>query len=150
MIKLSDYLTADNIAILQAVNKWELLYKMIDLIEFSPEIKLDKNIVYQKIVEREKILSTGIGKGIAVPHVRIEESDKFYLAFAVLKNPIEYESIDSKPVRFVVMIISAPLMHKEYLKILSALVLVFKNEETCSKILNCSTAQNVYELIRKL
>jgi len=150
MIKISDYLKPECIKIADAKDKWDLLAQMVGLLDIPEKNHISRDYVYQKVVEREKIFSTGIGKGIAVPHLRIEGIEKFHTALAILKNPIPYASIDDKPVRFVMMVIIPSSMHKEYLKILAALVLIFKNENTISKILECTTSGEIYGILCEL
>jgi len=95
------------------------------------------------ILERESIMSTGIGLGVAVPHEKCAEIDDFFIAVAVLKEPVDWDAIDEKPVRIVFLIGSPEGRQTDYLKLLSKIVLLVKNQSRREKIIASTTPEEV-------
>ena len=98
-MRISDILTEEVIATgLPGGSKEEIIDAMIDLVASSPKV-VDKEKVREAVFEREKIMSTGVGNGFAVPHGKTDAVSDIVAAFAVTAEPIDYESIDEKPAR---------------------------------------------------
>ncbi len=76
--------------------------------------------------EREEIMTTGIGFGIAVPHAKLESVHKLAFAIGISKKGIDFNSIDGQPVHLVVLVAAGERQHKEYLKLLSKIMSVLK------------------------
>jgi len=93
-MRLSDYLKPEYVQInLQADSKEHLLDAMIALAAKNPAVT-DIEKVKQAIFDREKIMSTGVGKGFAIPHGKTDAVEDIVIAFAVTASPVEYESMD--------------------------------------------------------
>src|SRR3981081_3996108 len=100
-MKLINYLKPEYIAVgLTADTKEELLTKMVDLASKNPHV-LDKEKVRTAILERERIMSTGVGKGFAIPHGKTDAVNDIVLAFATTAEPVDYSAMDNEPVRLV-------------------------------------------------
>ena len=100
------------------------------------------------ILERENIISTGIGVGLAIPHTRRNIIKDFVASAVLIKgNGCEWNSIDNQPVNFAILIASPQDTHKEYLKILANSVLVWKNEEKRNKILSANNEAEIYDAL---
>lgn len=147
MIKLSNLLSEHDIVIGSSSSKWDALLELVNCITQKPQLASLKDEIMRSMAEREEIMSTGIGRGIAVPHVRIAGLDKIYITFGVFRNPIEYASIDDKPVRIVVLMVVPQDMHREYLRVLSKVVLVLKNPELCNGLLNAESHHEIYTIL---
>ena len=109
----------------------ELLVRLIkneNLVEDIAALK-------QSIFSREKLMSTGIGLGIAIPHVRIKGVDNIIIAIAINKDGIkDYESLDGSPVRMVIMIIAGEEQHRDYLMLLSQIVKILKKNSEPQRV----------------
>jgi len=148
-MRLTDYLKKEYIAIgLEVTSKEALLNAVVDLAGKNPAVK-DVEKVRQAIFEREKIMSTGVGKGFAIPHGKTDAVDDIVLAFAVTATPIEYESMDNAPVRLVLLLVSRDNLVGQRLKLLSRASKVMNNEAARSALLKAQTADEAIEIFRQ-
>ena len=93
-------------------------------------------------------MSTGIGLGLAVPHVRLEGGDEQMVAVGLSPEGIDdYESVDKSIVRLVVMIIGGKGQHKEHISLLASIVSLFKNDAVRASILASKTEQELYSAL---
>jgi nitrogen PTS system EIIA component len=111
MININDFLNSDKIIPdMTASSKQEAIGLLVDKI-FSGEpdrsFPIDRDAVLQEVMKRENMQSTGIGNGVAFPHARIEGWGDFAMAMGVCRSALEFESIDSIPVKFVFLMISS-------------------------------------------
>src|SRR5687768_14473706 len=83
-----------------ATTKEEVLMKMVDMLGASPKV-LDVEKVRRAILEREKIMSTGVGHGFAIPHAKVDALADIVAAFATLAEPTDFQALDGQPVRIV-------------------------------------------------
>ncbi len=87
------------------------------------------------IRDRERILSTGIGQGIAIPHAKIPSVSGFVAALGISKDGIPFDSLDGKPAHLIVMIAGPEGQNEEYLRILARFTATLKPEETRNRII---------------
>ena len=146
LMKLSNLITPDRIIDLKAGTKNDALKELFRIIEQAPEIT-DRKKFETSIIERESILTTGIGFEFAVPHVKIPSVSNFVMALG--RNPagIDFDSLDGRPVKIVVMIGSSDRQRDEFLKVLAAVVLRFKEEDFRKKILKAKTPDEIIALL---
>jgi PTS system nitrogen regulatory IIA component len=121
----------------------------LDIFTFITHIKKDK--ILEELLNREEFASTGIGKGIAIPHSRDRLKiglHETYVPVIFLKNAIEYNSVDSMPVQVLFMIFTADTT--SHLQILSKISYCLKNSELLSVIENKNKDNNLIDLIFKI
>ena len=99
------------------------------------------------IFERESVMSTGIGDGIAIPHVRIPEVTRAILGVAVAPEGIEFDTLDNKPVHVMVLFATPEGSDKEYLGLLAQVMLALRNTELFDDLLACEAPEEVYALL---
>jgi nitrogen PTS system EIIA component len=146
VVAISDYLDARLVVFLESENRDDALQELVSLLNKSDKL-LDPELFFQAILEREKIVSTGIGLGVAIPHAKLEGYDDFFIAIGIQrKKGIEWNALDGAPVRLVFMIGGPDNKQTEYLKILSHLTMAIKNEERRKKLLKAYHPQEVIEL----
>jgi mannitol/fructose-specific phosphotransferase system IIA component (Ntr-type) len=145
-MKLSSLVTPDRIIDLKAKTKNDALRELFRVIERAPEIT-DRRKFETSILERESILTTGIGFEFAVPHVKIPSVSNFVMALG--RNPagIDFDSLDGRPVKIVVMIGSSDNQRDEFLKVLAEIVLLFKEEAFRRKVLKAATPEEILALL---
>ncbi|MCD6181335.1 MAG: PTS sugar transporter subunit IIA [Candidatus Cloacimonetes bacterium] len=148
IIKVSDLLTQNEIIDIQATSKKEALEEMLAVICKSEKITKPKAFV-KGIFDREKMMSTGIGYEIAIPHVRLKSVKDFVMAVGRSKQGIEYASIDDKPVKLIFMIGASEGQDKAYIALLSRLMLRLKNPEFMDKMMHAATPGEMYEIIKE-
>ena len=140
----------DLITFLSQTDKEGALGALLGLLE-NIVAPADIDVIKEGIAKREKLMSTGIGLGIAVPHVRIEGIKEPYIVIGVSKSGIsDYDSIDNQPVHITVMIIVEKGAHKKYISILSSVVSYLKQTETREKILNANTVDELFTLFKEV
>jgi PTS system nitrogen regulatory IIA component len=145
-VAISSYLDERLVLFLNVDSRDEALDQMIRILEKAGKLKNSK-IFYDAILEREKIVSTGIGLGVAIPHAKLQGYDDFFIAIAIQsKKGIEWHALDGAPVHLIFMIGGPENKQTEYLKILSHLTMAIKNEERRKKLLKTYDAKDVIAL----
>jgi nitrogen PTS system EIIA component len=146
VLKVSDMLAENFIVDINSDNKQDALNELLDVICKS-EIITNEKIFRKEIFKREKLMSTGIGYEIAIPHARHKTVTDFVIALGRKKEGLEYASIDDKPVKLIFMIGASDKQDKDYIKLLSRLVLRLKNQEFVDKIIQAKDSAEIYKLI---
>lgn len=146
VLKVSDLINEDFIIDIKSNNKKDTLNELLDVICKSEKITNPK-IFRKEIFKREKLMSTGIGYEIAIPHARHKTVTDFVIALGRKKEGLEYASIDDKPVKLVFLIGASDTQNKDYIKLLSRLVLRLKNREFVDKLLSAADAAEMYQAI---
>jgi nitrogen PTS system EIIA component len=103
--------------------------------------------IFQALFERERLGSTGLGKGVAIPHARIPGIHHTVAAMMTLDAPVNYESIDNKPVDIIFGLLVPQDGNDQHLQQLSRLVSLFRDEETCTKIRQSTDAEQIFEIL---
>lgn len=149
-MKINEILSVDSIVVdFEPESKDSLLAMMLDLAATSGKI-IDKEQTLREIIAREQVLSTGIGKGIALPHAKTKFVTDSCAALAVLKNPIDYDSLDGEKVKIVVMLIGLDTNVATHLKYLSKVSRLLNNDSIRNQLINCNNAHQVLELLKKI
>lgn len=108
----------------------------------------DEKLFYEALIEREKIVSTGIGMGVAIPHAKLSTYNRFFIILGILQRPVEWEALDTSPVRIVFMIGGPDDKQNEYLQLLSNLTFIIKNQEKRKAILALNDPDLILALLQ--
>jgi fructose-specific phosphotransferase system IIA component len=146
ILLISDFIDVKRVKILEADNKNDALNEMIELISSSENIK-NISAFKKAIIKRESLMSTGIGLGIAIPHAKIPECEDFVIAIGKLKNGIDYDSLDNKPVNLIFMIGASDTQDKEYIRLLSRLVLRLKDDSILKQLVKAKSEAEILSII---
>jgi len=144
---LGAMLAENRIIDLKSTEKMEVLREMVEVLSQSESIK-DSQALFDAVLAREKIMSTGIGIGIAVPHVKIPSVKRFVMAMGRKKEGVEFDALDGLPVKLVVMIAAPDGEQDKYLRILARVVAVFKNQSFLGKVLEAPSPTDVLSLFK--
>ena len=148
-MKIGDILTEDMVVTrLAGVTKNEIIDAMIDLVSKSPKVT-DKQKVRDAIFEREEIMSTGVGNGFAIPHGKTDAVSDIVAAFAVTAEPIDYQSLDEKPVRLVFLLIGKDNMVGPHIKLLSRISRLMNKEEFRNRLIELKSPREILETFKK-
>lgn len=129
----------------QASGKRELIQSLAEKIsDFSG---LDERVIFDAVWERENLGSTGYGEGVAFPHARIEGLDKVCGMFARLDEPVDFDSLDNKPVDLVFLLISPENSGADHLTALAALSRILKTEGSCEKLRKARSIDEIYAIL---
>jgi fructose-specific phosphotransferase system IIA component len=148
-MKISDILTEETVkTALPGDSKDEILDAMIDLIATSPKV-LDKAKVREAIFEREKIMSTGVGNGFAIPHGKTDAVSDIVAGFAVTASPIDYQSLDEKPVQLVFLLVGKDSMVGPHIKLLSRISRLMNKEDFRNRLLKVRTSKELLNMFKQ-
>jgi PTS system nitrogen regulatory IIA component len=111
---------------------------------------LDFNTIFQAIFERERIGSTAIGQGIALPHGRLKGLQQAVGAFAVLEQPIDFDAIDQQPVTMVFALLVPEEATDEHLQLLAQLARIFNDKKAREKLSKAESPEAVCKLLQSL
>lgn len=147
-MKISDILDESLVVTnLAGDTKEEIITALIDLIGKSPKV-LDVEKVKNAIFDREKIMSTGVGNGFAIPHGKTEAVSEIVAAFGITGGPIDYRSLDEKPVRLVFLLVGKDNLVGPHIKLLSRISRLMHKEEFRNKLLEKQTPAEVIEAFK--
>ena len=132
---------------LQEAGKKEVLNRLVDALATAPEVG-SAEALREGIWHREELMSTGIGLGIGVPHVRLDSVKDLVMAAAVTEEAIaDYAALDDEPVRIVFMIAGGSSQHARYIRLLSAISSRFKDAALRRMLTEAPDAAAVYHLL---
>lgn len=147
MSSLLEFTDSKYIKFLKSKNKYKAIEELADVFKGS-DVCSDIKAFINALKEREEIMTTGIGFGIAVPHAKLESVHKIAYAIGISKKGIDFNSIDGKPVHLVVLVAAGERQHKEYLKLLSKIMSVLKNDVIRNEMINAKTTKEIIEILR--
>ena len=146
-MKIDEILSKDSIiANLTGINKEEVLREITDFLQNQSLIK-DKETLFNTLMEREKLGSTGIGENVAIPHGKSDELSQIVIVFGRSIEGLDFESLDQKPVHFVCMVIAPSNSTGQHLKALARISRLFKNQNLREGILKLQDANQIYALL---
>lgn len=149
IVNITQYLNPRLIMFTEEMRQHEVIRQLTDL-AFEVGVVKDKEMFYQAVIDREKIVSTGIGMGIAIPHAKLGKEGQFFIAIGIHKQEgIEWKSLDNAPVRLVFLVGGPVDQHKTYLKILSHLTDLIKHSSLKEDLLKAVTAEQVMTLFEE-
>jgi|SRR5690554_2191652 len=103
--------------------------------------------IFQVLLERERLGSTGLGKGVAIPHARVPDLTHTIAVMLTLETPVEFEAADGQPVDIAFGLLVPEDDTEHHLQHLSRLVTLFRDEEVCNRIRQASDADAIFELL---
>lgn len=147
LVSIAKYLDPRLILFFEAKTRDDAIKTLVDEIARTGKIH-DKLAFYEATIDREKIVSTGIGMGVAIPHAKLPAYEDFFIAIGILKSGVEWNSLDGSAVRFIFLIGGPDDKQTEYLQILSNLTLAIKDETMRKKMLSAQSPENIVSLFR--
>ena len=106
-----------------------------------------KSKVLDALLAREKLGSTGLGEGIAIPHCRMQELENIHVAMLKLEEGVEYEATDDKPVFFLFCLVVPEDANENHLELLASLAELLDNEQLRNSIQKSSNARELYQIL---
>ena len=108
----------------------------------------DLEAVLKSVYHREEERSTGIGRGLAVPHCRSKLVDSIYISLAILEEGVYWDAIDKSPVQVIFLVVGPEEKPEEYLQVLSVISRLIRNDIARENLLECKTVDHVLSVIR--
>ena len=106
----------------------------------------DKDI-FNIVIEREKLGTTGVGDGIAIPHGKLETLEEIIGFFARLERPIDFDSVDERPVDLIFLLLAPETAGAEHLKALACISRYLRNKTNCKKLRGSNNPEALYALL---
>ena len=136
------------IAELNGASKDDVINELIDLFKDDPRVNdLDK--VREAVLEREKIMSTGVGKGFAIPHGKTNNVNEILGAFGRSTKPIDYQSLDQQPVHLVFLLVGKDNLVSTHIKLLSRISRMMNKDEFRNSLIEAKSKEEILELFKK-
>lgn len=149
MVTLADYLSPKRICFLHTTTREETLHALVKAAYEDGTLSHTESF-YTALLRREKIVTTGIGMGVAIPHAKLDALQDFFIVVGILRTGVDWHALDGAPVRLVFMIGGPDNKQKEYLQILSALTTALKEEDRRKKMLHLSSPEEILTLMQAL
>jgi nitrogen PTS system EIIA component len=147
LVQVQNILSPDRIVILNHSTRHDVLVALAETLGTAPQIKNRQELTVE-ILKREELMSTAIGRGIAIPHVRLSSVTDLVMAVGLCKSDIiDFQTIDDVPVRLLFMIAAAYNQHSYYLQTLSFFSSKLKNPSLKDGLLAATTPMDAYKLL---
>ena len=108
---------------------------------------LGERAIFEILLERERLGTTGVGGGVAIPHGKLPGLTRLYGVFARLETPIDFDSIDEQPVDLIFLLLAPETAGADHLKALARVSRSLRDKETCEKLRGSDTAEALYALL---
>jgi len=149
MLRIIDFLCKKAINInLEAKDKKHAIIELIELLAKEKKVK-DVTKTYQCVMNREKIGTTGVGQGIAIPHCRTDAVDELTSAFGISRQGIDFESLDGEPVHLIFLIVSPPDSGGQHLRALARISHLFKDKFFRQSLLDANSVEEVIRIFEQ-
>ena len=146
-IHLETILSPDRILFLNYSSKQDALMALADNISTAPQVKNHQELT-QEIMKREELMTTAIGRGIAIPHIRLSSITDLVVSVGISRTDImDFQALDEEPVRLLFMIAAAYNQHAYYLQALSFFSSRLKSRELRAALLASKTPQEAYGIL---
>ena len=128
--------------------KSEVINALIDVLEGHPDVdRLDA--VREAIFEREEMMSTGVGKGLGLPHAKTSAVTETVAAFATTATPVDFGAIDDEPIRLLLLLVGPEEHKSQHVKILGRISRLISRDELRRRLLEAEAPETVIEILRE-
>jgi fructose-specific phosphotransferase system IIA component len=131
---------------LQGTDKKSVIAELVDLLDANG-LLLDRNAALDAVMTREQTRSTGIGAGIAIPHGKCKAVKELVMALGVAAQPIDFESVDGKPVKIVILLVSPTDKTGPHIQALARISRLMLDEKFKNALEKAHSAEQLYELL---
>lgn len=144
-----DYADTHFVALdLEAGTKEEVLGQMVDLLVEHKRIA-EPDMLMGELLKRERVMSTGIGGGIAIPHALLHDVEELVILFGRTRQPLDFQALDGKPVDLVFMLVGPKGAANLYVKLLARISRLLQNNDFKANLRKCKTPEEVLEVLRR-
>ncbi len=145
-MEISSFLTPDSVFVnIKAKSKKQILQYISD--EAAKICKIESREIFDSLLERERLGSTGVGKGIAIPHAKFKGLDKIIGMFVKLQNTVDFESIDDKPVDLIFLLIVPENAGADHLTALARISRFMRNNKNIEGIRGADNVDSLYAIL---
>jgi len=131
---------------MEVKDKAEALHAMVELLARGGKVR-DKAALTTVILERERLMSTGIGNGVALPHGKTNAVDRSMVALATLQSPIDFDALDDEPVSIILLLVGTEGNVGVHLRLLSRISRMVGSDQFRTALMNAKSVENVMSLL---
>ncbi len=145
-MEITDLVSIEGVvADLKATSKKQALQ---DLAHRAADVTgLHERAIFDTLLERERLGTTGVGLGIAIPHGKMADLDRLYGVFARLKNPVDFDAVDDQPVDLIFLLLAPESAGADHLKALARVSRLLRDQSVCEKLRGSDTPAAIYALL---
>ena len=148
-MEISDLVSPESvIPKLRARSKKQALQELSK--RLAPLVHQDEGVIVDVLLEREKLGTTGVGTGIAIPHGKLPDLDKLHGMFARLEHPIDFEAIDEQPVDLIFLLLAPESAGADHLKALARVSRLLRDSSVCESLRKAESSDDIYSLLTKV
>jgi PTS system nitrogen regulatory IIA component len=119
-----------------------------ELAKFSAQwVEQDERTIFDILLERERLGTTGVGRGVAIPHGRLAAIDQLFGFFARLETPVPFDAIDEQPVDLIFLLLAPESAGADHLKALAQVSRMFRDQAVCKKLRGTDSSEAIYALL---
>jgi len=145
-MELSDLISSDSIvSTLKVGSKKQALQELSHIAENITGVS--SRDIFGTILQRERLGSTGVGQGIAIPHGKLDGLDKLFAIFARLETPIGFDAMDDQPVDLIFMLLAPESAGADHLKALARISRTLRDPEITKKLRSCDSTTEIYTIL---
>ena len=146
-MKITDILSPSSVRLkVEGKDKNTILEQLVDVLNDTGKVK-DRDGLLKVIMDREKLMSTGIGQGVALPHGKTNIVDESIAALATLTEPIAFDSLDDKPVNIILMLVGTENNVGAHLRLLSRISRMVGSEQFRNSLASAGSVDDVMDML---
>ena len=145
-MEINDLISSDTvIANLHATSKKQVLQ---ELSRRAADLTGEhERVIFDVLMERERLGTTGVGAGIAIPHGKLASLERLYGMFARLEQPVDFQAIDERPVDLIFLLLAPESAGADHLKALARVSRVLRDQKICEKLRGTETQDALYAIL---
>jgi PTS system nitrogen regulatory IIA component len=145
-MEIADLITPQSVvARLRATSKKQILQELAK--RASETTGLPERTIFDVLLERERLGTTGVGDGIAIPHGKLPELRRLHGLFARLETPVDFDAVDDQPVDLIFLLLAPETAGADHLKALARVSRLLRDRSTCEKLRGADKADAIYALL---
>ncbi len=148
-MKLSEFIRPELVKVgLEAENKWDAITQLVDLIVAAKDIKPEHRAdTLEVIFDRERSMSTGMERGIAIPHANSSLLSEVVGAIGIAKSGVDFESLDNIPAQLIVLLVIPKNKFQKHVRTLAGIARLFNHEQMAVALRNAKDSEEVMKII---
>ena len=148
-MKLSEFIRPELIKVgLEAEDKWDAITQLIDLMVAAKEVKPeDRGEIISVVFDRERSMSTGMERGIAIPHANSSLIQEVVGAIGILRSGIPFESLDNLPTQLIVLLVIPKDKFQKHVRTLAGIARLFNHDQMTNALRSSETAEEAMKII---
>jgi len=148
-MEICEVLSQDRVIIgLKSKNKINVIQEILEVATTSGKIS-NKEGLFESILEREKLQTTGVGFGLAIAHAKTDDVEGVILSLGISEDGVNYDSLDGKPAHIIFMLMASTDKNTEYLSVLAKIARIFKEEDFREAVIHAGSSADVMNLIKQ-